>query len=553
MKIANERQSSWTATPLTTTKQNEESAKNTDKNISPIKSSVPTSPVSTPKSPTFVYVSKINVSNGPSHQSSYRSMSPLRRSSGTSSFTRERTISPSRQRSVSPAKDALAGKTVNGTAKSTSLGSIDALKTTKQNEESAKNTDKNISPIKTEKNISSLKSSQSSTKISARQENSDSVKNKMVFGLNERTSKSKYMQIANERQSSGTTTPLTTNKSKLCLSNDPLAFNAANSISKSPKQKFEYKNAVSNEQRNDVSPKSDDSNKTMEQILAEAMQLIDDGKSSLVLSRSNSSDSTEGSDRDTRVTDFSMENNESDSGDQKCNDYNFSSPVDYAKSRFITINKVKSNGSNYALKDTNDKPKQSLVTEAKQKWENNEFANSSSSSKKFIRSHNFNLNFTEREKEALQELQNGLITPSQHLLRHNPITPFLTKGSVAERVMLFEKRPEIRKEKEPSNAESDSISGKGVKRSKSATLFSTWRNSVGNEVSYLRHLHSEIVSDLVGLLCDTTQLQLITITFEKIAAIVLLICFRMHMNTKINVIFIHEKMCNAFQNESLFK
>ncbi|RWS12194.1 protein phosphatase PP2A-like protein [Dinothrombium tinctorium] len=467
--------------------------------------SVLSSPTTSPKSPNFFNDARqhLNTSNtGACVLDRQRSMSPSRQSIGTS-ISRQRNVSPSRQRSNSPSTVPTDAKTAPGTAATaTSASSLSSATTAKMNGDCAKNFDnKNISPIKkcgekSEKQIvSSSKSSQSSTKFSSNnQANSDLNLNKMVFGLHEKTPKSKYMQIVSERQScsSSSKAECPTTICKLTRENND-DNNSINATNRTNMREDKNKNCLVTNDRHSSLQNSDECSKTMEQILAEALQLTDDENSNRCTLANDTNDKHQQQQMTInpkllKLMERHSERHSSDDSNrgEKSPDYNFSSPVDYAKSRFISISKVKNTHNIYKDLIGEKTPTQTLVNEARIKWENNAFANGLSS-KKLSANYYFNsLNFLNNREQTtgIRGLQNGHHPShhhsSSHQTRHSPITPFLTQGSVAERVLLFEKRPEV--------VHRESENGKGVKRTasssniKSAALHSAaWKANDKNE------------------------------------------------------------------------
>ncbi|XP_074598305.1 uncharacterized protein LOC141853015 [Brevipalpus obovatus] len=114
----------------------------------------------------------------------------------------------------------------------------------------------------------------------------------------------------------------------------------------------------------------------------------------------------------------------------------YSSPINYAKTRFASVIQDASRGQLDRL------PTQSMVSEVKMAWE---------------------------RKAAVSSTPAP--TTAKNTSRINThIRPYLSKGSVAERVMLFEKRPEVKREKEKPIDSSISLI-----RTKSPVLSSNWR------------------------------------------------------------------------------
>ena len=137
---------------------------------------------------------------------------------------------------------------------------------------------------------------------------------------------------------------------------------------------------------------------------------------------------------------------------------NYSSPFDFAKTRFINSFVLASK----SLGDRNrPTPTQSLVLAAKSKWEK-PIVDASSKAKivaknaaNQLQSINGSVLLTptankhQQQQSQQQQQQQQQQTSQLKAPLRSPIKPFLSRGSVAERVLLFEKCPPERKSKSP--------------------------------------------------------------------------------------------------------
>nr|AYV89275.1 protein phosphatase PP2A [Tetranychus evansi] len=272
--------------------------------------------------------------------------------------------------------------------------------------------------------------------------------------------------------------------------------------------------SVSSNQK--VTPKSNGKEgKSMEQILADALKLTEDEKATLIATRENSLatklakqrieesnvDSIEprvekvsklpendknspavktiehnGSQSTQRGTVASMKATESreekpkDEG--RFRDSLFSSPVNYAKNRFAASKESNRNLSESTSSENNsaETSRQSVVNEAKQAWERKASNQNSDKQGHFRGSNAFSNPWYASKGETVSNNNSVLNRPDKVtslIHRSNPVRPFLTKGSVAERVLLFERRPEMKK---------DGKSNSNDSKSKSPVLYSTWKN-----------------------------------------------------------------------------
>lgn len=257
--------------------------------------------------------------------------------------------------------------------------------------------------------------------------------------------------------------------------------------------------------------------KSMEQILADALKLTEDETATLVATRENSlatklakqrAEESKGSPilKDSSSSLLTIDGKSSQSNslnlegtkcsemktpkegkkekedDGRFKDSLFSSPVNYAKSRFAASKEANENTSD--LDNLNGSNcRQSMVNEAKQAWEQK--ASKQSSDKPiYVRGSSAFSNpwYSTKSNEVKPTSSpsntnglNGSPKPSTTIHRTNPVRPFLTKGSVAERVLLFERRPELKKESRSSLSEAN--------KSKSPVLYNTWRNQDKTQVS----------------------------------------------------------------------
>uniref|UniRef100_T1L299 EF-hand domain-containing protein n=1 Tax=Tetranychus urticae TaxID=32264 RepID=T1L299_TETUR len=267
-----------------------------------------------------------------------------------------------------------------------------------------------------------------------------------------------------------------------------------------------------------VAPKSTGKEtKSMEQILADALKLTEDEKATLIATRENSlatklakqrieesnkssiESSCEkasklpendknlpavktiehnGSQSSQRGTVASMKAGESreekpkDEG--RFRDSLFSSPVNYAKNRFAASRESTRNSSESASTEGNsaEASRQSVVNEAKQAWERKASNQNLDKQGHFRHGSNAFSNpwYASKGETGAVNGSNALTRPDKvttTIHRTNPVRPFLTKGSVAERVLLFERRPEMKK---------DGKSNSNDSKSKSPVLYSTWKN-----------------------------------------------------------------------------
>ncbi|KAI1305832.1 Serine/threonine-protein phosphatase 2A regulatory subunit B'' subunit beta [Halotydeus destructor] len=179
---------------------------------------------------------------------------------------------------------------------------------------------------------------------------------------------------------------------------------------------------------------------------------------------------------------------------------NYQSPVNYAKSRFSN------NAHNLALsnsKPSDPKPTQKLDNQAKNKWECPQPPSSSPSAPLssahtsppkvqflvFVSSSNLQPTVKVDTNEPVNSNDGTTQSPAQTQsppMRlcattmapsdgRSPVRPFLSRGSVAERVMLFEKCPETRSQR-PGH-----LNRNDCKSLKSPVLYSHWRNQDDNQ------------------------------------------------------------------------
>lgn len=142
-------------------------------------------------------------------------------------------------------------------------------------------------------------------------------------------------------------------------------------------------------------------------------------------------------------------------------DLNKTQTSNFVKKRFIN------NGFKNGRFEATFKPTQSMVSEARIKWERNaaQLAKGLSTIKSgHTSSHSLNKKCTAPRSSSDGHAKS--VT--------NTVKPFLAKGSVAERVLMFEKRPEIRKDKENKF---------GMNKIKSNSVFNNWKVQDKNQVS----------------------------------------------------------------------
>lgn len=157
---------------------------------------------------------------------------------------------------------------------------------------------------------------------------------------------------------------------------------------------------------------------------------------------------------------------------------NYSNPIDYARTRFINsfVSSSKNPSPNPSFVDFNHpalkSPTQQLVNEAKSKWELPKNLNNPTNVQPI------------QPKEKLLSKQDKITLTQRRLLNlndpaKNPVKPFLSRGSVAERVLLFEKCPEVKSTRVLRDH----------RKNKSHPLYNTWRgshfgNDDNNQVSF---------------------------------------------------------------------
>lgn len=173
---------------------------------------------------------------------------------------------------------------------------------------------------------------------------------------------------------------------------------------------------------------------------------------------------------------------------------NYSNPIDYARTRFI--NNVISNAALTAGKSAGilvsssspsdyhlqKQPTQTLVNEVKVKWEANQGKSAPSEDiKKDVQEVSANTNGSTKDNNTVKENSTSKKSSGhRHHHRHhynlnaidaakNPVKPFLSRGSVAERVLLFEKCPEPKSQRTLANTRES-------KRAKSPVLYNHYRN-----------------------------------------------------------------------------
>lgn len=235
-------------------------------------------------------------------------------------------------------------------------------------------------------------------------------------------------------------------------------------------------------------PVANASEKSMEQLLTEALQLTDDEKASLLASQqkkslvqklqqqrqqdhlSNPTNNPQPNQLDANRKAFSEKASQQAAQALPANpsDINYQSAVDYAKTRFINNSSTPVRSSSPV---DNKTPTQTLVSEAKSKWEvpNPAAVPGPSPSP------------ATGQAVPYQEDQHPAHRANQQKLNgqapadgRSPVKPFLSKGSVAERVMLFEKCPELRSHRPGHNRD---------RRAKSPVLYGHWKNQDKNQVT----------------------------------------------------------------------
>lgn len=162
----------------------------------------------------------------------------------------------------------------------------------------------------------------------------------------------------------------------------------------------------------------------------------------------------------------------------------YSSPFDFAKTRFINSFILSGQKNLDPFKTT---PTQTLVTEAKNKFEKpipknlSIPASQSNESLLELRSPGS----APRVRKSSTSSSSSQLNQSVSKAR-NPVKPFLSRGSVAERVLLFEKCPEVRSDRKPVYSDAQ-LSKDSRSSSKSSILYRHWRKGV----RILDNLHND--------------------------------------------------------------
>ena len=120
----------------------------------------------------------------------------------------------------------------------------------------------------------------------------------------------------------------------------------------------------------------------------------------------------------------------------------YSSPFDFAKTRFINSFIQSGQKNPDPFKST---PKQTLVTEVKNKFEKSPVTECPPPSQ--VDNSSSELRSPGSAPRIRQSISNPSLSSVSKTPARNPVKPFLSRGSVAERVLLFEKCPEVRSER----------------------------------------------------------------------------------------------------------
>lgn len=312
---------------------------------------------------------------------------------------------------------------------------------------------------------------------------------KLIFGLSEKTNKNKYLQLANSRKAAG---PVGAGRDESQnMQNSKRQSVGGNAVSanistvnrtgcgfQSPfsnellqltdDEKVQYLLASHSAKQSDRSSK-EDAEPGHQQTLSKA-NLKETSKNSLLQPRNNSQLATQ----KTNLLKYKSLSCDSLCGSKQLIDFNsysgpqminFESPFDYAKTRFIN---------SFILSAKTPEPQQMIpsqnnVSETKNKLLEKSNSSSNSASK----------NSCDTVDDGKQNSYRRKSSPAEMFMKipvRSPVKPYLSRGSVAERVLLFEKCPEMHTQRKSSLETS--------RKSKSSLMYRHWKTPATDAVSH---------------------------------------------------------------------